>query len=346
MQTNADFDDSDFNKADRQPTDPVDGASTSGTSLPADIAAQVDALLEDGFKRPANLNALKAHPVGAVISRLALLDLGLPPTGLLARTLQAISKQAHRAIPLMRTKRKYTVPTGFNQRAVDLWVMAVAASVLVVVVFFSISQARIHALRFACARNLQAVGSAMEQYAANNSNRLPEIAPPADRNWLPRDVVTDVPRSADAHSNLANLSPLVDGAARYTSWERLVCPATPISARGLNTERCPQWGSTGYSYIDQLGPYHHHWLESDTVPVMADANPIVYEPYCCNVSINSVNHGGAGQNVLFNTGSVIWETTADVGPGHHNIWTVGEPPVVQYNGTEEPRHRYRAFLVP
>ncbi len=345
MQMNANFDASDFHKANRQQADAADGASTPETPLPADIAAQLDRLLEGGLKNISDLKVIDSHPIGAVIGRLSLLELSPPPAGLLARTLQAMPKQVLPTAPSMSTK-KHMVPSGFNQRAVDMWVMAVAASLLVVVMFFGLSQARVHALRFACSRNLQAVGRAMEQYAANYDNRLPEIAPPADRNWLPRDVSTGTERSADAHSNLANLSPLVDGTARYTSWEQLVCPATPTSACDLNAERCPQWRSTGYSYVDQLGPYHQHWLEAATVPIMADANPVVYETVCRKATINSINHGGVGQNVLFNDGSVVWETSADVGPDHRNIWTVGNPPVLQYNGTQEPRHRDSVFLVP
>lgn len=345
MQMNANFDASDFHEVDRQQTDSADGACTPETPLPADLAAQLDSLVGGGLKNIADLKLIEAHPMGAVIGRLSLLELSPPPVGLLTRTLQAIPKQISPTVRQVSIK-KYMVPVGFNQRAVDIWVMAVAASLLVVVMFFGLSQAQVHALRFACARNLQAVGRAMEQYAANYGNRLPEIAPPTDRNWMPRDVPTGMERSADAHSNLANLSPLVDGPDRYTSWERLVCPATPTSACDLNAERCPQWGATGYSYADQLGPYHHHWLEATTVPIMADSNPVVYETLCRNATINSVNHGGVGQNVLFNDGSVVWETSADVGPDHHNIWTVGNPPVLQYNGTQEPRHRYSVFLVP
>lgn len=342
---NAKFDDSDLHSGEQANLASANGAENAAEPLPADVAARVDVVFENGLRSPADLKALADHPLGAAVARLTLLELIQPPTGLVDRTLRAVAAELPKRSLKVGTK-KHIVPTGFNQRAVDIWVMAVAASVLAVVMFFSITQAQVHALRFACARNLQTVGQAMEQYAANYNNRLPEIAPPADRNWLPRNVNTDVSRSADAHSNLANLAPLVGGAARYTSWERLVCPATPGAINDLNSERCPQWGATGYSYVDQLGPYHHHWVESETVPIMADENPIVLDAYCQNVAVNSPNHGGTGQNVLFNDGSAIWETSADVGPDHHSIWTLGNPPVMQYNGTQEPRHRYSVFLVP
>jgi hypothetical protein len=345
MHMNANLDDSDFRHAQQMQAQSTGGNLDSAAPLPADVAALVDLLLEEGLRSPADLKTLATHPSGVTIARLAALELAHPPTGLAARTLRALPPQAP-SVPTRINPKKYTVPAGFNQRAVDVWVMAVAACVLVVVTVFGLSQAQVHALRFACARNLQAVGQAMAQYAANYNNRLPEIAPPTDRNWLPRNADTGMPRSADAHSNLANLSPLVAGAARYISWERLVCPATPDAIADLNTERCPQWAATGYSYVDQLGPYHHHWAESQTVPIMADANPIVMDTYCPNIAMDSPNHGGDGQNVLFNDGGVIWEASANVGPNHHSIWTIGNPPTVLYNGTQEPHHRSSVFLVP
>lgn len=342
----ANFKDSDMNVPTRQPIDSDSAASDAGSPFPPELAAQVDSIFQDGLKDPSEIGRLADVPLGRAISRLAVLELCHPPAGLLSRTLNALPKPFPVPQSGKTIGRKYVVPVGFNQRAVDIWAMAAAACVLVVVTFFGLSQAQVHALRFACARNLQAVGRAMEQYASNNVGRLPEIAPPADRNWLPRSAPSGVVRSADAHSNLANLSPLIEGAARYTSWERLVCPAQPISAADLNAERCPAWGSTGYSYVDQLGPYHHHWVEAGTVPIMADANPIIYDLACRSADANSHNHGGYGQNVLFNDGSVIWETSANVGPDHHNIWTVGNPPILQYNGTQEPHHWSSVFLVP
>ncbi|MGC8560998.1 MAG: hypothetical protein ACP5O1_10005 [Phycisphaerae bacterium] len=342
----ANFKDSDMNMPKQQPLDLNHAASDGVSPLPAELAARIDAIFEQGLKDPAEIGRLADLPMGAAISRLGVLELCHPPADLLSRTLKALPKRA--SVPQARTpvERKYVVPVGFNQRAVDIWVMAAAACVLVVVMFFGLSQAQVHALRFACARNLQVVGRAMAQYASNNAGRLPEIALPADRNWLPRNADSGAVRSANAHSNLANLSSLIDGPARYTSWERLVCPAQPVSAADLNAERCPTWGSTGYSYVDQLGPYHHHWVEAEMVPIMADANPIVCEFCSRTADANSVNHGGYGQNVLFNDGGVVWETSADVGPDHHNIWTVGDPAILQYNGTQEPRHWSSVFLVP
>jgi hypothetical protein len=341
----ANFKDSDMNMP-KQPLDLNGAASEGGSPLPAELAARIDSILEHGLKDPSELGRLADVPMGAAISRLAVLELCHPPAGLLDRTLKVLPKKASVSQARKPIEKKYVVPVGFNQRAVDIWAMAAAACVLVVVMFFGLSQAQVHALRFACARNLQAVGRAMEQYASNDAGRLPEIAPPADRNWLPRNAPSGAVRSANAHSNLANLSPLIEGTARYTSWERLVCPAQPVSAADLNAERCPTWGSTGYSYVDQLGPYHHHWIEAETVPIMADANPIVCDFCSRTADANSVNHGGYGQNVLFNNGSVIWETSADVGPDQHDIWTVGTPPILQYNGTQEPRHWSSVFLVP
>jgi hypothetical protein len=87
-------------------------------------------------------------------------------------------------------------------------------------------------------------------------------------------------------------------------------------------------------------------VEAAAVPIMADGNPVVSDICCRTADRNSSNHGGFGQNVLFNNGGVVWEASADVGPDHRNIWTVGSPPILQYNGTQEPHHWSSVFLVP
>lgn len=315
-------------------------------ALDPQLAAALDALLEQGMADGADISALRNHPFGDVIAKLGANPAILLPPGLAARTIAAARQTA--LPPPVRTRRntKHALHVGANPRVIDMWVMAAAACLLMVVMFFTLKQARVHALRAACAENLQVIGQAMGQYATTYADYLPQITPPADRNWMPRSAPTGVERSTNAHSNLANLAPLVEGSARYTSWERLICPGQPHSAVDLNTERCPSWGKLGYSYIDELGPYHHHWSTSDMIPVMADANPVVCQTAGCTPNSNSENHGGMGQNVLFSSGNVVWETTADVGPHHNNIFTLGNPPEVVYNGTEEPHTQSDVFLVP
>lgn len=274
------------------------------------------------------------------------------PPGLAVRTMAAVrrcSSPDSFAVKSMIAPQAPKVRIGWDRRRIDLAAMTVAAGLLFVVLISGIKQARFVAQRTACAGNLRALAGAFSSYAADDANMLPSIAPPADGNWLP---VADTPgqrRSANAHSNLANLRPLV-ARGQFASWKRLICPSCQVKramrlggnpAKGLPTD------DISYSYIDELGPYHHHWNGSGRVAVMADYNPLFQgKTRAVNENSNSFNHDLRGENILSDNGAVRWVTTPDVGPRHDNIWTVQGDATPPFTGREEPQSRSDILLVP
>ena len=238
---------------------------------------------------------------------------------------------------------------GWDRRKIDLAAMSVAAGLLFVVLISGIHHARYVAARTACAGNLTALASAFAGYAADDAGMLPRIVSPADGNWLPRADTPGEPRSAQAHGNLANLRPLF-AHSQFVSWKRLICPSCHVAhtlGLGVNISNGLPTDDISYSYIDQLGPYHHHWGSTGHVVIMADYNPLFQAktgPVLANS--NSFNHDQRGENILCDDGSVRWVTTPDVGPKNDNIWTVQGDSTPPFTGREEPKNPNDILVVP
>ncbi len=324
-------------------------------NLAAHEAAFVDALLERGGGECAGAGASNSHDcpprMAKIIHALSQLPPVEPPEDLTRRTIAAAQAlQEPRSIPhagpsvLTNTRR---FGKFWDPRKTDIAVMLIAATLLLTVTIFQLGKARTFAIQTACANNLAVLGTAFGQYAQANANELPRIAIPTDRDWLPRGMTPGVHRAVGAHCNLANLEPLLGVGRHYVSWSRMVCPAVAAVAI-RHADGRTAWNNVGYSYIDQLSAYHHHWGQGGHVAVLADRNPLFrgYEVRDLRVNANSWNHGRRGQNVLYDDGSVLWTQTPDVGPDHDNIWTIGSPPIRNYTGMEEPKSPNDIILVP
>ncbi|HTV48212.1 MAG TPA: hypothetical protein VMG59_07190 [Phycisphaerae bacterium] len=330
------------------------------TRLTVQEAAYVDALLAQGSDPGADLPPVPTGPEAEQLARIRNVFQALSklpeqpaPADLSARTLAAIRK--NRVDPHDLDTDLHTLTPGssvlrhpkisWGRKNADVAVMLVAASLMVVVLIFGLLQAREKAVRYACQDNLEHIGSALGQYAVVYAGMLPEIAPPRDRNWLPPELTPGEKRSPDEHSNLANLSPLVQGPTPFTSWDRFVCPAVGLPSR-IDSLRA-QCDNSSYSYLDQLARFHHRFNEAGQIAVLADCNPIFSGHHITSGNINSFNHDdGDGQNILWDDGSVDWVTTPDVGPDHNDIWTIGDSSHIVYTGFEEPQNPDNVVLVP
>lgn len=329
-----------------------DDSETPKCSLTAHEAAFVDALLEQGgAERASGESSIGADcppRLAEIIHALSQLRPAEPPENLTRRTIIAAEavKPPQSAMHIRTTVLTNTRQFGkfWDPRKTDIAVMLIAATLLLTVTIFQLGKARTFAIQTACANNLAVLGTAFGQYAQANANQLPQIAIPADHDWLPQSMTPGVRRAASAHCNLANLEPLLNAGRHYISWNRMVCPAMAVTL--LRADGRPAWKNLGYSYIDELSAYHHHWGQGGRVAVLADRNPLFSGAGTHNVNANSWNHTRRGQNVLYDDGSVIWTQSPDVGPDHDNIWSIGSPPIRAYTGVEEPQSPHDIILVP
>lgn len=327
-----------------------------GYQLTEAEAAYIDALLGEGHTDNDAAADFKGQPPSPRLSEMIALFARFPepivPAGLAERTL-AVARR-HLAIPEPvfsgRTDHPHSkMRIGWDRRKTDFAAMAVAAGLMVAILISGISRARFVAGRTQCADNLAYLSTAFSGYAADYAGLLPSIAPPADQDWLPRSDTPGMPRSPNAHSNLANLNPLVAHGA-FASWKRLICPSCQAD-QNLTPESSASPGvptrDISYSYLDQLSAYHHHWGGNGNVVVMADYNPL-FEHGISHVgqNSNSFNHAQRGENILSDDGTVRWVTSPNVGPRGDNIWTLQQPVAKTYTGKEEPQSPYDIILVP
>ncbi len=331
-----------------------EGSESSKYSLSPQEAAYIDALLASGAVENSGAESAAGVPcppgLAEIIHALSQLPAVEPPGDMAQRTIAAVG--AH-AASLRSPHAGSTVLTNtrrpgwtWDPRKADIAVMLIAASLLLAVTIFQLNKARVFAMQTACANNLAVLGTAFGQYAATNNNMLPRIAIPADHDWLPRAMTPNLKRAANAHCNMANLAPMLSIRTHYTAWDHLICPAAGTGSALRRSNGQIVWSNIGYSYIDELSAYHHHWAQCGQVAILADRNPLFFPGGAHNVNINSWNHNGRGQNVLYDDGSVFWTRSPDVGPAHDNIWTIGSPPVLVYSGVEEPKSPQDIILVP
>lgn len=317
-------------------------------------AALVDRLLSagDSAGRPVDLGPQpddeSLRSIHAALTALSHLPEPVPPPGLAWRTLAIIRRRilGRQDARENRVSSRISWPHWrvlWTPRWANIAALLLVTGVVMALITVGLIHSRQSAEQIACTDNLRQLAGAFGAYAAGNAGRLPELAPPQDGDWLPRGLTGSLPRSADAHSNLANLALLVDGPARYTTWRHFICPACPTVAA---SQRPLSWRQFGYSYLDQLARHHHHWNGRGQVVVLADRNPLFYAQGNLSAQMNSLNHGERGQNLLYDDGHVDWATSPDVGPAHDDIWTVGHPPLLHFTGLEEPSSRRDILVVP
>jgi hypothetical protein len=310
---------------------------TNPTLSPED-AALVDALLGEHATLPASARAERLH---GWLNVLAVAPVPQAPADLAARTLARLHTDRLKlptASPSAEPLRSRPFATRYLR---EFAAMAVAASILGVVITLGIGQARQSANRVACASNLLNVSNAFATYASTNHDQLPALAMPADHRWLDTTPVA----AADSHSNDANLLPLVNASLLHPV--NFLCPG-----RATTPSSDPD-AARGYSYVDLCTPRPPHWDGRHPTIVLGDRNPLfdpaaALDPQSNDPQSNSANHARHGNYLVRADGSVTWETSPNVGPNHDNIWTLGTGPqyLTAYAGTETPASPNDVFLCP
>jgi hypothetical protein len=243
-------------------------------------------------------------------------DLTPGPPDLVIRTLARIAEQTCRDLPRLPrpTTRPAPVMRSFWRRADVL----VAASLLLTVLGLgapAVSQLRHHQARVECQSNLKEFYSALRVYY-DQHGKLPNFAEKTPHN--PAGLIAPLLKDSGVLSQTASVRCPANGTL-------LPVTLTVEQIQQLAPEKFEQEAPKllpGYAYSlgyqDNAG-YHfpnHSPRErfSSHIPLMADRPPQRLE------GLNSPNHGGFGQNVLFHDGHIIFATVRNVGPDGDDIF--------------------------
>ncbi len=241
-------------------------------------------------------------------------------------------------------------------------IISVAACVLLAFTLLrpSLQQQRQLAQQRQCASLMGQAGQAFASYAQDNNGYLPYVERQPGSPWW------HVGRQGDENvSNTRNVWLLVRG--NYLQPDAFMCPGAPTYKFSVyrNTEANERehlkdfYARELISYSFRLTDAAHRQLRLDKAsrdPLMADKNPIFFgfNPDQQNVldlstnpellQINSHNHHGRGQNVLYHDGSARFSLQRYLGARLDDIFTIRD--ARQYHGTELPQAEDDIFIAP
>lgn len=290
-------------------------------ALCADDEEALDAWVMAGFEAsrvPASLRGrAERHQriAGLVAAKAGGADANrLDPDLLVDRTLAAVQSHIDKKSEGMSIER-VRVRRG-SLRLADI--VSVAAVLLIgsAVVFPVMTAVREQGRRTVCHNNLHATALGMSVYAGSFGNALPmTTASMGSGRWW------DVGRPQN--SNSANLYTLAR--TGFAKLEDLACPGNRGAPTAMTQPEAMDWrelSEVSYSYQIMRGPQRPAWNHGERIVILADRSPVVaravrgemIDPFA-----NALNHGGAGQHVLFNDGSAVWMRSPVLENGD-NIW--------------------------
>ena len=232
-----------------------------------------------------------------------------PPPGLAERTCRFVEANIPKPAASETSKklRPEYAPPGWIHRMTKLD-MAMAATVLVaatMLIFPAIQNSRMAARRAACQDNLRDLGGALTQYSNTNGGYFPSVP------------------SQGKLASAGIYAPVLYQNKLITDKNRVVCPDSTLAAK-RNSFRIPTYnelelaptaqvvdlrptlgGSYGYNlgYTRDGMYYPTRNLHRDNFAIMSDA-PSDRPDH------QSENHGGVGQNVLYEGGGVKFVTSS------------------------------------
>lgn len=235
-----------------------------------------------------------------------------PPQDLTNRTCCLVQK----ATELFQAKDATTLPAALTESQdpssgsrrwsfADIVIGACILLALGALVLPALQRNRAEARRIACQNNMRELGLAIQQYAQQHGGQLPPMGPRQNAGLF--------------MVNLANTGAIT----RERLGQLLVCPASELAeevssrqitvivpthkqiqlAQGIKLQQLQKHMSGSFAirvgFIDQQGNYRHiKFTNSSEAPMFADA-PSYEVP-----GFLSGNHGGHGQNVSYQDGSV------------------------------------------
>lgn len=262
--------------------------------------------------------------------------------------------------------------------AIELLVLMAIVLVLLAIFVPYLLRTREISHRTQCADHLRAIGIALNTYAGKHDGRYPSV--PHDRTRRPRGYVAF--SGADSAEPFAPGSAVQGNDVTASLWllvrdgdiddlSVFICPSTSDYADVLTDAAGRAVGAgqrsnfrggrnLSYSYCSPFSDapgFRLDDLQNSALAVMADKNPgrsgrsnaagpSRYGSAFELAAANSLNHGRAGQNVLYRNGEVRFWWTPYCGLGQDNVYTamapeplaVGSNPVIDANGVVGPQY--------
>jgi len=250
---------------------------------------------------------------------------------------------------------------NFARRAftlVELLVVIAIIAVLIALLLPALSAVREQANRIKCMSNLRSIGQSMKIYAADNRDRYPRtlyVDGPIPRAFHD-EARPDNFTGPDLYENDVTAGMFLLVRYRMAKLENFLCPSSnqeldrvfssggveiPPTQRSNFRKTWPPSGTLSYAFANQYPPvafpygdqHLYEFKHSPSAPaqnaIAADRNDGIDRYRTTNPdaprddikAMNSRNHRGEGQNVLFNDGSVQWCKTPFAGYARDNIYT-------------------------
>jgi len=244
-----------------------------------------------------------------------------PPADLVVRTIARVAEYRCRPLPRAPEElpaRRLAFSRSWWRRA-DL---AVAASILLCAAFLTVpalNMLRARHDRLACENNLRRIGQGLLQYAdRTTNNRFPDVTRAFSE--LPEDQLPVANGNEPVAAGLFLPMLVQAGTLSQDQVVSLNCPGlgqVPDGGffdlgklRQMSPEEFQQHAANlvpSYAYtLGYLSNGQVHGLSRDdgVLPIVSDNPPS--SPDNAVLSLNSLNHGNRGQNVLFTDGHVEW----------------------------------------